>query len=153
MDDKNGGSIFASYATGNADGGDRANYAGTVTGLQNGTIAASYGFGTPTNGTLGGVSIRPAGVTAATALTAANTAQCSNRTYTTSKPPVQAQFARYYRGRLGRNRNGMFGTNVQSNSRGRLHHLHHHGNMYRTWYQNHRRHMGTTWSILQQTTP
>ena len=90
---QNGGSIFASYATGNADGGDRANYAGTVTGLQNGTIAASYGFGTPTNGTLGGVSIRPAGVTAATALTAANTAQCSNRTYTTSTACTSSSLA------------------------------------------------------------
>ena len=52
--------------------------------LQRPTVTLSYGFGEVTNEeTAAGNSTKPAGVTAATGLTAANTAQCSNPTYTT----------------------------------------------------------------------
>ena len=76
-------SVTASYATGNVDGGADSDRAGALVGLGSVTSIVSYGFGDVTNEETAGVSTKPAGVTAATALTAANTAQCSNRTYTT----------------------------------------------------------------------
>ena len=78
------GTVTASYATGNTNTGTGANdRAGRlIGGNAGGFVTASYGFGTPT-GTLSGLSTRPAGITTATALTAANTAQCSDSTYTT----------------------------------------------------------------------
>ena len=81
--------ITASYATGNVDGGtstDTGDYAGSLFGIQPaGYIIASYGFGTTANGPAGGVSTMPSGVTAATALTVANTGGvgCDNSAYTT----------------------------------------------------------------------
>ncbi len=78
-----GGHITASYATGDANAGtDTNDSAGRLTGFHfRGNVAASYGFGTPT-GTLSGVSTRPVGITAVSGLTVANTAQCSDLTYT-----------------------------------------------------------------------
>ncbi len=76
-------SVTASYATGNVDGGADSDRAGALVGLNSVTSTASYGFGEVTNEETAGVSTMPAGITSATALTAANTAVCSNRTYTT----------------------------------------------------------------------
>ena len=78
------GFITASYATGDVDAGagttDRAGALG-VTFFQH--TAISYGFGEVTNEeSIGGVSPKPAGVSAATGLTAANAVECSNPTYT-----------------------------------------------------------------------
>ena len=76
------GTVTASYATGDVDGGAGSDRAGSLIG--NGVAGVvSYGFGEVTNEETAGFSPRPTGITAATALTAANTAQCSNRTYTT----------------------------------------------------------------------
>ncbi len=77
--------ITASYATGDVDAGTgTGDRAGSLVGLNAGTtITASYGFGEVTNGETAGLSPMPAGVSVATALTAANAGQCSNRTYTT----------------------------------------------------------------------
>ncbi len=79
----NPAAITASYATGNVDAGagtiDRAG-ALTVTFVP---ITGSYGFGEVTNEESGGgLSPKPAGITSATGLTAANAASCSNPTYT-----------------------------------------------------------------------
>ena len=72
------GTITASYATGPADGGDGTNdYVGGLVGLNGGTITASYGFGTLTNGEVAGTNDsgdRPSGVTTADQLTAPGTA-------------------------------------------------------------------------------
>ena len=72
------GALTANYATGNASGGlstDTDDYSGNLVGLSDniGFIIASYGFGTAVNGPAGGISTKPTGVTAATALTLANT--------------------------------------------------------------------------------
>ena len=79
-----GGNSTASYATGDASAGTgTGDSAGRLVGFHfRGNAAASYGFGTPT-GTLSGVSTRPVGITAASGLTVANTAQCSDLTYIT----------------------------------------------------------------------
>ena len=79
--------IISSYASGNVDGGAAAgDSAGALVGISpnsSSQILASYGFGEVTNAVSAGVSTRPAGITAPAALTAANTAVCSNPTYTT----------------------------------------------------------------------
>ena len=78
------GTVTASYATGDVDGGTDTDGVGSLVGANANTITASYGFGEVTNGRASALtSPMPAGITAATALTAANTAVCSNRTYTT----------------------------------------------------------------------
>ena len=82
--DQSGGTITASYATGDVDGGaGTGDRAGALTGRQSATISASYGFGEPTGGESAAVSTKPAGVDAATGLTAVNAARCSDHTYTT----------------------------------------------------------------------
>ena len=80
-----GGRPTASYATGNVNGGAGSDLGGATVGLVGAPthIIAIYGFGEVTNEETAGDSTMPAGITAAAALTAANTAQCSNRTYTT----------------------------------------------------------------------
>ena len=82
---QNGGAITASYAVGDATGSSGAgDTVGALVGAQaNGTVTASYGFGEVTNEETAGISTKPVGITAATALTAANTPGCSNPTYTT----------------------------------------------------------------------
>ncbi len=83
------GAIISSYAVGNVSGGDGStgNQLGSLIGIigdvSASTITGSYGFGELTGTTTPGVSTRPSGVTAATALNAANTATCSNPAYTT----------------------------------------------------------------------
>ena len=78
-------SVTASYATGNVDNGaGTGDRGGALTGLSPfNRVFASYGFGEVTNEETAGNSTKPAGITAATALTAANTAACNNLTYTT----------------------------------------------------------------------
>ena len=78
-------SVISSYATGDVDGSTETDdRTGSLIGSYDGSpVTASYGFGEVTGTATGGISTRPPGITAATALTAANTAQCSNRTYTT----------------------------------------------------------------------
>ena len=80
-----GGSVTASYATGDVTGSaGSGDDVGAVIGNQaGGTVTLSYGFGEVTNEETAGLSTKPAGVTAATGLTAANTSLCSNPTYTT----------------------------------------------------------------------
>ncbi len=86
--------VVASYATGNIDGGADSDTAGAIAGIQvGGNMTAVYGFGEVTNEETAGNSTKPPGVTAATALTAANTAQCSNRTYTTQAACISTSLA------------------------------------------------------------
>ena len=84
------GTATANYATGNVSGGaatDTGDFAGSLIGARNSRaiIIANYGFGNTTNGPAGGLSPMPSGVTAATALTAANTQDsgCDNTAYST----------------------------------------------------------------------
>ena len=89
-----GGSITASYATGDVDGGADSDNAGTLVGFTGSLVTtASYGFGEVTNEETAGLSPMPAGISVATALTAANAGQCSNRTYTTQAACVSTSLA------------------------------------------------------------
>ena len=78
------GTITASYATGDVDGGEgTGDLAGALVGLNFGTATASYGFGEVANEETAGISTKPAGVTAATGITADNAGTCSVTTHTT----------------------------------------------------------------------
>ena len=71
---QNNGSIIASYATGNADGGTGdSDIVGDLVGLQSGgSRTESYGFGAATGETPNTLGDPPTDVTSATGLTAAN---------------------------------------------------------------------------------